>query len=99
VNNFCSSSLGANICNQTGRVSFPESSLSANQAGTDIHGNHAREAGIVYESARYNFNGSSIFSHVFQATEGLTGVTKASTSSYTFLKSSIIRVLTLDAFL
>jgi hypothetical protein len=96
---FCSSNLGVKICNHTGNNSFSESALSANPHGTEIHGNHANEAGIVYASLKYIFTGSLIFSHVFQATVGATGEIIASTSSNALLKSSIIRVLTCVAFL
>ena len=87
------------ICSQTGRSSFSLSSLSAKPHGTEIPGRPAREAGIVYESARYILSGSSDFSQIFHATDGDTGQIIISTSSKAFLKSSMISVLICAAFL
>ncbi|MBT6778471.1 hypothetical protein HOA93_01480, partial [bacterium] len=53
----------------------------------------------VNTSAIYDFKGSSPFSHIFHATDGLDGHTITSTSSKTLSKSSIIRVLTCEAFI
>jgi hypothetical protein len=83
------------ICNPTGSFSHLSST---NHAGTEIHGNHASDAGIVYVSDKYILIGSSI-SPIFHAADGATGHTIASTSLNTFSKSSIIRVLTCVAFL
>ena len=59
----------------------------------------ARDAGIVRESARYILRGSSVFSHIFHATLGLTGEIIASTDANAFLKSSIMSVRIWAAFL
>jgi len=65
--------------------------------GTEIAGNQAKLAGTVYMSAKYICKGSSIFSHIFQATLGVVGDKIKSYFSNIFSISCIIFCLTLIA--
>jgi hypothetical protein len=80
---------------QTGMFSHLSSIV---QTGIEIAGNHAKFAGTVYISAKYIFNGSFIFSHIFQATSGVVGLKIKSYFWNTLSKSCIIFSLTFSAF-
>ncbi len=69
-----------------------------NPQGTEIPGMPARFAESVNMSDKYMVSGSSTFSPILKAGVGATGERMTSQASNAFLKSSMINVLTWEAF-
>ena len=80
------------ICRPSGNPSVES------PAGTEIAGTPARLAGTVKTSFKYIAIGSSVFSPIAKAAEGVVGVRMQSTRSNAVAKSRAIKVRTRNAF-